>query len=557
MRARKLLFAGLGAAGLALYLWPALAAPVVLWSDSRIDLDWARRGVGILDAPPQRDPRDPPHPAKPGYLLFLRAASRAIPPLGEERSIVVTQSLLLWASIVVVSLYLGRRRGAGFGLSAYLLLLLFLRLRDTASAVMSEALSAVILLPAAALLLEPCRRPAAPALIGLTTGALFWVRPNVGAILFLVAAFLLAGRALRPVALLTASFALMVVPLWLSTRPGSNRDESRGLSYALLYGSADYYWAPSLGSWPSSPEEKQNARLARERALNRWVALLRSRGEDGRRQLFWRAAHGLLGTEFYDARWSHLYRAADTIVRIVCPFLVIATLALSLSFPFAAGQARWNGGAYLLLALLVTQNVLLGSHPRLVLPFLPMLLLIGLAAAFSHPWKRPRRALIPVLLFGGLVAFAAIQRGALDWEGGQIEAEGVTLRQRIPRGALPRQGPATLHLRVAAPVLPTGAHMRVTGRDAEELYSSLTDGDRQRPDIHFAIPQWLLDANAQRSVELRIVSAGSYDRFHFLRFPVVPPPWGSAARRDGSSELSPSTGIRSGSLDWWTHAGAH
>jgi len=65
--ARRILFGALGAVGLALYLWPALAAPVVLWSDSRVDLEWARAG----DLWPARVGT---HVAKPAYLLFLRAA---------------------------------------------------------------------------------------------------------------------------------------------------------------------------------------------------------------------------------------------------------------------------------------------------------------------------------------------------------------------------------------------------------------------------------------------------------------------------------------------------
>ena len=68
---QRLLYGGLAALGLALYLWPALSAPVVRWSDSELDLDWARRGVGIFS--PVVSPH---HPPKPGYILFLRAARR-------------------------------------------------------------------------------------------------------------------------------------------------------------------------------------------------------------------------------------------------------------------------------------------------------------------------------------------------------------------------------------------------------------------------------------------------------------------------------------------------
>jgi len=73
---RRALLAFLGAAGLALYLWPALKAPVVLWSDSEIDLAWARDGVGIVSPAP---PPPSAHPAKPGWIAFLRAASVGSP----------------------------------------------------------------------------------------------------------------------------------------------------------------------------------------------------------------------------------------------------------------------------------------------------------------------------------------------------------------------------------------------------------------------------------------------------------------------------------------------
>ncbi len=67
--------------GLFLYLWPAFVAPVVLWSDSALDLDWARRGVGIVSPvpPAPAGAEQPAHPAKPAYLLFLRAVLAVAP----------------------------------------------------------------------------------------------------------------------------------------------------------------------------------------------------------------------------------------------------------------------------------------------------------------------------------------------------------------------------------------------------------------------------------------------------------------------------------------------
>jgi hypothetical protein len=109
---RTALLLSLAVLGLLLYLWPALRAPVVLWSDSALDLDWARRGVGIVSpVPPTPGAEQPAHPAKPAYLLFLRAV-QAVAPGGEEtRFIVVVQSVLLWASIAATSLLVARRRG--------------------------------------------------------------------------------------------------------------------------------------------------------------------------------------------------------------------------------------------------------------------------------------------------------------------------------------------------------------------------------------------------------------------------------------------------------------
>jgi hypothetical protein len=51
------------------------------------------------------------------------------------------------------------------------------------------------------------------------------------------------------------------------------------------------------------------------------------------------------------------------------------------------------------------------------------------------------------------------------------------------------------------------------------------------------------------------VTFGSYGEFQYLLFPVIPPPWRARAVREGSDALSSSTGIRSGSLDWWAHPG--
>ena len=70
-----------------------------------------------------------------------------------------------------------------------------------------------------------------------------------------------------------------------------------------------------------------------------------------------------------------------------------------------------------------------------------------------------------------------------------------------------------------------------------------------------SLPESILAANRSGPVVLTLESRGSYDPTHFLLFPVVPPPWETSARREGSEELSPDSGVSRGGLDWWAHAG--
>ena len=537
--------------GLFLYLWPAFAAPVVLWSDSALDLEWARRGVGILSPvpPAPAGAEQPAHPAKPAYLLFLRAVMAVAPAAdgSEERAIVVVQSLLLLLSIAGTSLFVGRRRGWRVGVVLYLLLILLLRLRDSASAVMPEALAAALLLPIAARLLDPPRTRGGQLALGLAMALLFWVRPNVGGVALLLAlATFAARREWRAALPLLGGFAVLFAPVWLATRPAGG-ERMRGLGLSILEASRDYYWVPSnAGAVRTGPRSELERRETSE-ALANWKASLSRPGRDARRELSWRAFHGLLGTEFYDARWSLVYQMLDGASRIATPVVVLAAAALLLATPLGTPGA-------LLLALLIAQNVVLGSNPRFVLPFLPVILLF---AVCSPVWlaRSPRRlvaAVVFLILFGVTAANAQV----LDWQWGRIEEAGVRIRQRIPKGRLPRQAPATLHVRIASPVAPSSAHFMVLAPDKTSLYMSVNAADRQSPAITANLPQAVLDANAAGPVEIEVVTLGSFGRFDYLLFPVIPAPWRARAVREGSDDLSPTTGIGSGALDWWAHAGA-
>ena len=514
-RRRALVCGLLGAAGLAFYLWSAIGAPVVLWSDSRIDLDWAREGVGIVSPAP---PPPSPHPAKPGWIAFLRAASAGASVDAAPRRIVVVQTVLLWLSIAGVSVWLGRRTSFARGVALYLTLILFLRLPDSATAVMSEALTAALFLPIVASLLDPPARARAGLAIGAASGALFLVRPNAGAAAALLAALAFgATRRWRALAGFAAAAAVLIVPVWVLTSP-RNGDPLRDLGPAFLWAKAEYGWTNTAGLAP--PDASEAAR-----------------------QLVWRLFHGLLGGEHHDASWSPLWWAVDDMSRILSPLLILGALACLLA-PSRQPGSRARVLGLSLAALLVVQSYVLVTLPRFALPLLPGLFLC--AAAAWPPVKS-----VAGVLFVGLLAAARWQRHVLDREWGRIESSGIRIVQTIPKGALPAAGPASLRIRVAPAVLPSAARLEVLDPSGTVLYDSNEDRDRRRPYVDVPLGPELLAANQRGPVTLTLRSDGAYGETQYLLFPVIPRPWGAAAKREGSEALSPSTGIRSGSLDWW------
>ncbi len=535
----------LGAAGLGLYLWPALRAPIVLWSDSAVDLGWARSGEGIVTPVVSTH-----HPPKPGYILFLRT----ILALGSddgpsvERRIVVVQSILLWLAIAVSSVLVARRFGARWGVVLYLMLILCARVRDASSAVMSEVLTAALLLPLVALLLDPPERIAGAALLGLACTALFLVRPNAGgaALLLSAVSFLLARKPKRLMPLVLG-FAVLWAPVWRATAvPG---DPFRGMAPAFITGSVDYGWTPQH----TQPAPEPPPLVQIETAVANWRATFAEDPADRNRQVAWRALHGLLGTEFYDAGWSSAYARASEISRILTSLVLLACVGALIAAPLSARARASKTLGLILLGILLAQSLVLGALPRLATPFLPALLLFGVVALAGL--ESTTRRIVAAVVFVGLVVLVAREAHVLDWEWGRIERSDIRITQTIPKGSLPVSPPATLHLRVAPLLVPTNARLEVRGPGGEILWATPDTGRDEKPFVTIPLPPTLIAANREGPVELTLVSTGVYGPTHFLLFPVVPPPWRSPARREGSPELSPTSGISTGSLDWWSHSG--
>jgi hypothetical protein len=275
---------------------------------------------------------------------------------------------------------------------------------------------------------------------------------------------------------------------------------------------------------------------------------------DVRRELIWRTFHGLFGTEYYDARWSPRYQALSEASRLLSPWLVIAAIAALAAAPRAPSPARRLGLS--LSAVLVVQSYVLGALPRFSMPMLPGLFLFA-AAAWPAGFRDRRRIWVAVAAGVAIAALLATQPEIFDWEWGKVEAAGIRIVERVPRGALPPHGPATLHVRIAAPVLPSAAGFAIRDSDGHALFETgHAVADPARPDISVPLPESILDANRRGPVILTLESRGSYDPTHFLLFPVVPPPWEPSALREGSTELSPDSGVSRGGLDWWAHEGA-
>src|SRR5262249_40688099 len=165
---------------------------------------------------------------------------------------------------------------------------------------------------------------------------------------------------------------------WLvgrSTLPG---DPLHGLGFQILEGSADYYWVPSLGPFPAGGSPRETARRELREAVENWRRTLEQPDPDRQRQLLWRGLHGLIGVGFYDDRWSTEYASLSTPSRLVPPVSILAPIVCLLAAPWRAGARNPKALGLLLLGLLLGQNLLLGSNPRYVLPFLPALLLFAL-----------------------------------------------------------------------------------------------------------------------------------------------------------------------------------
>ncbi|HET9793354.1 MAG TPA: hypothetical protein VFS34_02740 [Thermoanaerobaculia bacterium] len=535
----------LGMAGLFVYLWAAMRGPVVVWSDSRIDLALARERLGFLGGKAYRDVGGWGHAIKPGYILFLTLCRTFFG--NPVRASVVIQSLALFAAIAAVAALVAGKRGRGHGAAFFLAVLAMLSFRDAASAVMSESLATAGFVAAAAVIAlargDTIRRLF---LLGAAIAALFLVRPNVGAaagVLALVG--LESPRLRRPVVwgALAAGFLALWAPLELARRAHDPSPGRSGMSSAVLTGSLDYLWPAVVPHWPAAATPAGTARDELRLAGSRWAAMWPPATPEIRRQWIWRAFHALLGTDYYDASWSAAYWRIDEGAKIARPFLVLLAVGWTLCGWRSRETRRFALLGTILILMVVAQSLLVGSLPRYGLPFLAPLLLFAVLSA-------TRKFIAPLLAAAAFAWLVWSRPGVLDREWGRIEKSGVVVRQEIPRNGLDRRR-SELRVRIGSLTGATSAELSIEDESGRPLFSSRRNPHPESPTIVVPLPADLVERNRRAPVEIRFVAGGGFDATNFYVFPVVPRPWGAPARREGSRALSPTTGVLSGGLDWW------
>jgi hypothetical protein len=506
---------------------------------------------------------NPGHLPKAGYLFYLRAAlPHAGADPGENRRFLLLNAGWILLGLGSAAAALGRRFGGVSAISFLVAALACVALRDSADYVASEPVATGLMLMVAAMAIETGDRARIPArfLLGATAIAVSCLRPNLGILTLLI--LILTGRrseGIKPSVLApVGGFLLGLAILGLVGRAIDlplqpfNRTASR----VLLFGTADYYWAPDIGAWPIGNTPAQTSRRQLDKTIRRWEAFFENLDANRVRGLAWRFGHALFSADELPGRWpSPLYRRADRLARQWWWALAIL-LAAGAAAAAIGGTNAWRFIPAFLAAACVGQGLLFGADPRLALPLLPILML-GLAAALPSARRRTVAAAASLLAAAGCVLFVLRVPDVTAFDFALVRGAGKRITQRIDSSSFPEEGSSAVHFRLAQePPCPLGLSVFANGRPVL----------RREPDDPSGWPAYftaLLDdgetAEARRDgLALRIETTGSdSSEAGFVYYPVVPPVLGGRSTVDGREQLpSGFGGETSGALPVWvTSAG--
>ena len=513
-------------------------------NDLEIVREWQR--TGRLDD----HATDPTHLKKPGYVAYLRWF---LPHTGSDAAenrrflLLNTVWLLAGALAALASLWTRNRKSAVVFL---LFLLLYVPARDSTDYITSEPLAmgfALLFLTA----LPFARHRTAAAALGVAAAASSLYRPNLGVILIVLGALVVFGSPLprRGGAALLLGFAACVGMLvGLGRVAGDRSDPFTGTRKALLWGSADYYWRWSVPELRSSrsedPSEDLSPREPSQMGLRELVSRIIRRPP---RSLLWSLGHGWFSAEplppRVDAasyqRWSKALREWW--------WLAAALIAAACVAAATGGRGPWRFVPVVLLAMILAQSVILGSDPRLALPFVPALA-YGLARV-GPEWKPTR---VTTAAFGcALVAAIALVLAVPDVANSDfalVRGPGHGLEQEVRwRGRLDGTD-VRLNLRLLQePPFAMGLNITANGRT---VFRRAESAASEHPAfLSIPIPAELLEAGGGHLC-IRIETLGDENAFAY--FPVVPRMLRPSATLDGSSALpSGYGGTARGGIPMW------
>ncbi len=504
---------------------------------------------------------DPSHLVKPGYLLYRRAMlPHEGTDAGEVRRFLAVNAIAVLCGLGAAALALARRSGPRAAILFLVFGLLYLPARDSADYVGSEPLAIGACLLFFAGLLG--KRPAGPLraiLLGLACAGILFLRPNLGWILLAAGLVVLAGNRKTRLAASTGLLAGFVAGMILLSIAGRStglpmNPLRSGASRVLLWGTADYYWAPDVGGWPVGNTPGESARLQMEKTRERWKDLVTRWNADTARSLLWRATHSLLSGEQLPACWSARgYLLADRFLREWWWLAAAGLFGAAAAFA-GAGSGDFRFVPLFLLVACIVQGIAFGADPRLSLPFVP---LVALSLAAARPGRLTAgRTAAGVLAAGMLLCAAVAVPDTANSDFAVLRGPGRRLEQVIAASRFPASETATLHLRLVKPD-GIGLGLRIKG-NGEPLYE-------RAPEDLSATPAFLSlvlrgPALARARLQGLKLEAGTFGDSRsadaFFYFPATPPVFRPACLMDGSEDLpSGYGGTTRGSVPVWIHPG--
>jgi hypothetical protein len=321
----------------------------------------------------------------------------------------------------------------------------------------------------------------------------------------------------------------------------------------LLWGTADYYWRPDVGGWPSGQTPTETARLQSAKVAERWRSVIRDWNKNQRRSFEWKALHGLVSSEELPPQWiGGRYQRLDRVLREWW-WLEAATLAALSVLAAVGGRGPFRFIGVLLVAFCILQSIVFGADPRLALPLLP-LLAVGVAGATpSVRWSGIAIA-AGTLTFMLLVWRISQVPDAAGYDFGLVRGPARRIEQILPPSQFPTCGGARVQFRVyEEPPYPLGFRASIDGTPVLER----RPGDSSSYPAYFSarLTHAQVAAARRSGSRLTIESIGPPGSEGFFYFPLIPRIFGLRCRIDGDGCVpSGFGGTATGGMPAWVTA---